>query len=393
MKTSRTRTVESTTESGGGRRGAWLWALALLVAVALGALFGRWAFAAPQVDTMSEEPATVLVSEMTVGRTLPVSVAAEWPDRPFGVGAAAGVLTSLDVTDGATVDVGDVLYTVDLRPVVAAVGDVPAFRDLAHGARGDDVAQLQRLLVDAGHFAGPPDGVFGTGTHAAVRAWQGELGVPRDGVVRAGDLVFAAALPAKVRLADDVDVGTRLAGGETVLSVLDGEPQFIATFPSGVTADLSLPIYVEIDGEPVPTTVAATRVDDSGNRFLTLVREDGAPLCAERCDEVPLDAREAVYPAHQVVVPEVTGPGVPAAAVWFTATGEPYLVLTDGTEVRVTIVGQGQGSVVLDGIEAGTEVVLADQSVTAPRSGEPAAPASTDQDPEPDAEPVATEAP
>lgn len=344
--------------------GAWLWALALVVAAGLGAVFGRWAFVPPGVEEATDAPATVDVAEMTVGRSLPLAVSAAWEARPFGVGAASGVLTSLEVADGDTVGVGDRVFSVELRPVVAAVGEVPAFRDLSQGARGADVAQVQQLLIDTGFVAGSADGVFGPATTRAVRAWQASLGLERDGVVRAGDVVFAARLPARVRVAEDVAVGTRVAPGDVVLSVLDGAPEFVATIPQASSADPSLPIEVTFAEEVVETVVAGSRNDMSGNTIWTLTRVDGTSVCADRCEQVPLDQNDAVYPARQVLVPEVTGPGVPAAAVWFTASGEPYVVLPDGTQVPVTILGQGQGGVVLDGVENGTTVVLADQTGT-----------------------------
>ncbi len=354
--------------------GPWLWALALVVAVGAGSLFGRWAFAPPQVMDATDAPATVDVAEMTVGRSLPLAVSAAWEARPFGVGGASGVLTSLDVADGDTVGVGDRVFSVELRPVVAAVGEVPAFRDLSQGARGADVAQVQQLLIDTGFLTGSADGVFGAATTRAVRAWQASLGLEKDGVVRAGDVVFAARLPARVRVAEDVAVGTRLAPGDVVLSVLDGAPEFVATIPQASSADPSLPIEVTFGEEIVATVVAGSRNDMSGNTIWTLTRVDGTSVCADRCEEVPLDQNDAVYPARQVLVPEVTGPGVPAAAVWFTAGGDPYVVLPDGTQVPVTILGQGQGGVVLDGVEIGTTVVLADQTgqpTSAPAVGRP----------------------
>ena len=348
-----------------GRRrglGRGLWALALVVAVGVGILFGRWAFVPPGVEEATDAPATVEVTEMTVGRSLPLAVSAAWEARPFGVGAASGVLTSLDVADGDTVGVGDRVFSVDLRPVVAAVGQVPAFRDLSQGARGTDVAQVQQLLIDTGFLTGSADGVFGPATTHAVRAWQASLGVEKDGVVRAGDVVFAARLPARVQVAEEIAVGTRLAPGDVVLSVLDGAPEFVATIPQASSADPSLPIEVTFGEEIVETVVAGSRDDMSGNTIWTLTRVDGTSVCADRCEQVPLDQNDAVYPARQVLVPEVTGPGVPAAAMWFTAGGDPYVVLPDGTEVRVTILGQGQGGVVLDGVEIGTTVVLADET-------------------------------
>jgi peptidoglycan hydrolase-like protein with peptidoglycan-binding domain len=361
----------------GGRLGPVLWVVTLVVAVGLGVVFGRWTFVPPQLEAATDDAATVDVTEMTVGRSLPLAVSAAWEARPFGVGAASGVLTSVELADGDTVRAGDRLYSVDLRPVVAAVGEVPAFRDLTQGARGADVAQVQQLLIDAGFLTGSADGIFGPATTRAVRAWQGTLGVERDGVVRAGDVVFAVRLPARVKVAEEIAVGTRLAPGDVVLSVLDGVPEFVATIPQASSADPSLPIEVTFAGETVEAVVAGSRDDMSGNAIWTLTRVNGMSVCADRCEEVPLDQHDAVYPARQVLVPEVTGPGVPAAAVWFTAGAEPYVVLPDGTQVPVTIRGQGQGGVVLEGVEVGTTVVLPDETdgaaPAAPAASEPAA--------------------
>jgi hypothetical protein len=69
---------------------------------------------------------------------------------------------------------------------------------------------------------------------------------------------------------------------------------------------------------------------------------------------------------------------VPAAAVWFTPAGEPYLVLPDGSQLPVRILGEGQGGVVLDGVAAGTTVVL--PAATTPQGSpatDPASPAPT----------------
>ena len=94
------------------------------------------------------------------------------------------MLTSIDIADGASADLGARLYTVDLRPVVAAVGAVPAFRDLAQGSRGADVAQLEQLLVSTGFLASPADDSFGRDTTEAevdrfAAAWNALAGEAR----------------------------------------------------------------------------------------------------------------------------------------------------------------------------------------------------------------------
>ncbi|MCL1900626.1 MAG: peptidoglycan-binding protein [Promicromonosporaceae bacterium] len=335
------------------------WLVALMLAAGLGVLFGRWAFVPPAVETAAAAPATVAVAEMTVEQSMPVAVFAEWEFRPLGVGAAAGTLTSLEVATGEAVSTGGLLYTVDLRPVFAAEGAIPAFRDLASGARGADVTQLQEFLIALGRFNGEPSGVFGASTNTAVRAWQREVGLPVDGVVRAGDLLFTESLPARVIVAEGFEVGRRIGPGDVVLSAISATPDFLAHLSGMIDLDPNLPIEVTFDGEQVTTVVTGQRGDlNLGNQQILLARLDGTPVCGTRCDLVPLDRMEASFPGRQVAIAPTTGPGVPASALWLRASGEPFLLLPDGTELPVIILAQGQGRVILDGVEIGQTVVL-----------------------------------
>lgn len=56
-------------------------------------------------------------------------------------------------------------------------------RMLRRGARGDDVGDLQRRLLELGHDPGSPDESFGPLTEAAVRELQRDAGIAVDGVV------------------------------------------------------------------------------------------------------------------------------------------------------------------------------------------------------------------
>lgn len=53
---------------------------------------------------------------------------------------------------------------------------------LSRGARGDAVENLQTLLVEAGLYQGDFDGIYGAKTEAAVRRFQGKLGLETDGL-------------------------------------------------------------------------------------------------------------------------------------------------------------------------------------------------------------------
>jgi peptidoglycan hydrolase-like protein with peptidoglycan-binding domain len=94
-----------------------------------------------------------------------------------------------------------------------------AMPTLRRGSRGSPVADLQRRLGAAGFSAGAADGIFGSNTDAAVRAFQRSRGLGVDGIVGSrtwGALLGTSpsvpgggagtnewALPASVRVAGD----------------------------------------------------------------------------------------------------------------------------------------------------------------------------------------------
>ena len=58
-----------------------------------------------------------------------------------------------------------------------------ALADLARGDRGDDVATIQRRLIDMGYLNDVADGIFGKNTQNAVIAYQQAMGLPPTGIV------------------------------------------------------------------------------------------------------------------------------------------------------------------------------------------------------------------
>jgi peptidoglycan hydrolase-like protein with peptidoglycan-binding domain len=66
----------------------------------------------------------------------------------------------------------------------------------AKGESGPRVEHLQKLLKGAGLDPGPIDGVFGSTTEAAVRAYQQKVGLPVDGI--AGPKLMGALKEARM---------------------------------------------------------------------------------------------------------------------------------------------------------------------------------------------------
>ena len=89
----------------------------------------------------------------------------------------------------ASLSIGSVVVS---PPVAHAAPTVSGMVGLQQGSRGDAVRSLQQALVAAGvNVTGGVDGIFGTGTAAAVKQFQSAKGLRASGVV---DEATAAAL-------------------------------------------------------------------------------------------------------------------------------------------------------------------------------------------------------
>lgn len=332
----------------------------ILAALATGAL-GTWAVLRvlnPPANVLDSPGYTLVTAERgTVGQTLRLNTSAVWAAEAEFANQASGIVTSVDLSDGVLVEPGTRLYSVDLRPVVVAAGAVPAFRDVAQGVRGDDVAQIQAMLTALGYAAGDPDGIFDAAVNSAVRAWQRDLGVPVDGIVRRGDIIFVPSLPARLALAPELAVGKVLSGGEPIVQVLPATPVFSIALPENqsrlVAAGMRVDIFV--DGRSWAAEVTAVTTGASQVPTAQLGGVDGAPICADDCVSIPF-GETVLLPCVIHVVPEVEGVTVPAAAVVTSADGRPGVVLESGEFRPVTVVAGASGLVVVEGIDEGVRV-------------------------------------
>ncbi|WP_424183797.1 hypothetical protein ACOBQX_17705 [Actinokineospora sp. G85] len=99
------------------------------------------------------------------------------PTATAGAAAAKPLVSGVRKTTGDTVEAGEVIVEVAGRPLVALRGDVPAYRDLAPGDSGKDVAALRAALAELGFSSkGDPAEEFGPATKNAVNAYYKSLG-------------------------------------------------------------------------------------------------------------------------------------------------------------------------------------------------------------------------
>ena len=373
--------MDSTREHSSGR---WARRAALAVVVALvgagGWLAGRVTMRQPVTDAqVAPEAVTAVVADASVGRTLTYMVTVTQPFASVATNSLAGVVTQ--VGPGGLVASGDLLFAVAGRPVFAVAGELPFFRDLERGSRGDDVAQLQAALAEWGH-ATPVSGVFGAETAQAVRSWQAATGQPRTGTVTLGTVLAVPDLPAVVRIGDALVRGDQVGGGETAVLTRVGPPQFTlelqpeqaALVPDGAA------VTVRTDGGYWPAVVGPATVDEFGRVSFALTAPDGGLVCGDECDRLDGSDRVTLMSAVSVV-PATSGPAVPAAAVRTGPDGSTFVLRYDGVTVPVTVLASGDGLAIVDGVAAGVEVVVLDgtQPGTARPEPEPVTAGGTDE--------------
>lgn len=337
--------------------------LGWVVAFGLGLGSAWWATDAtlsrPEVAEGTASPVVFTVRNGTVERVMSFTAKAAWAATRAVSNSASGTVTSLSTRPGHAVGAGDVLYTVDLRPVVAAEGSVPSFRNLSEGATGADVAQLEEFLSKTVGFSGTVDQEFTELTAAAVESWQAQLGVEATGVVRRGDLLFLPQLPGRVTLSEEIRVGAQVDSGIGAVETLSKFPRFTVTLGPDQSDLVPLDgnVRVHHGGATWRGTIASATQTEVGQLQLELAGKNGRALCHPSCAQLPV-SRPTLLRAELITVPPTTGPVVPAAALQTTPEGTTVVVGVDGDEIPVKVLAEANGQAVVSGVDPGDEIQL-----------------------------------
>ncbi len=196
-------------------RGRGWWLVGFVAFAVLGALAG-W-IAIRQVETPTEaaakaappeaSPITAGVEQRVLTSEIVLRGSAEVSDEalievPPPVDATP-IVTAIPVDVGATLQSGSMMLEVAERPVFIFEGELPMFRTITTGSRGDDVLQLEQNLDALELLAGSADEVFDSNTSRALRRLYTAEGFPPaevGGAVAAvrSEIIFLSDLPRQV---------------------------------------------------------------------------------------------------------------------------------------------------------------------------------------------------
>lgn len=336
-----------------GIRGHVVWLLVVILAAGL-----TWAAAwsvlrVPEAESTVPDRPTVIVEEGEVGRATNLVADVRFSPGRSAPAGSSGTITSIEVATGASIEAGAVLATIDMRPVVVMEGEVPAYRTLRVEDQGPDVTQLRA------HFGLAEGERFDWEVEREVRALQSQLGVSVDGVVELGDVLFLPQLPARGAPSEGIRVGAAVNAGAELYTTVESEPSFVfsvdqvrAVVP-GQAAVVQLPDGTELEG-----VIGSPTQDPNGLQMYSVVDAKGGSVCDLACGELFATDQEAQVPVTVEISEAAQGPVVPVSAIGTGADGTAVVETVEGAMLPVTIVVQGDGVAVVEGVEVGTEIRL-----------------------------------
>ncbi|MEW1830698.1 peptidoglycan-binding protein [Streptomyces sp. NPDC088196] len=221
----------------GGRIGSGRRRLGVVVSAVVLVGAGGW-FAGTQVQSPADAaashqapkagPVTVAVVRQSLTASVVATGSVEFASpRPLSLAGPVGSGASASGADGegaeqrvtkapvagTKIKEGDVLMTVNGRPVFALGGSVPMYRALGPGTSGDDVTQLQKALKRLGFDPGGTGGTYGQGTATAVSDWYKSEGYDAQ-EPNSADQQQLGTLEQAVSAAQETLLTTNSGGGE-----------------------------------------------------------------------------------------------------------------------------------------------------------------------------------
>ena len=239
------------------------------VSDAIAASLAEAARSVTTVARQADQSSRAAQSSISAAQTQINTAAAQLDNASATKIVGAGTFTWLPRL-GAVIERGQPLYAVDGRAVPLIYGAVPMYRQIALGAGGDDVAELEQSLVALG-YAAVADAQFTADDASAVRAWQASLGLPTTGEI---DLGAVVVLPGATRIARTYGtVGSQYVPGQPVLDVTETAKivsvALDTTLQSGIkvgdVASVQLPARAQAATGKVSDVSAVAQTPSGGN--------------------------------------------------------------------------------------------------------------------------------
>lgn len=201
------------------RRRGLGWLLAALAALtALGALAAYTVWGPPSSSPGEAPPrpeATAHVERTTLERRETLDGTLGHPEAGSFFARSEGVLTRLPEV-GAELSAGDRAWEIDGRPTILLRGDVPAYRLLEPGVKGEDVRRFEQALSELGYGGFTVDDEYTALTAEAVRTWQRDVaGMEVTGTVDPARIWYTSG-PVRVT-SHEIAVGSTVAPGTALL--------------------------------------------------------------------------------------------------------------------------------------------------------------------------------
>ncbi len=217
------------------------WKIGAAVIVAAAVVGGGVAVAAQSGS--SDEKKDLIVTAAVQRRTLKDEVTltgtlARKEERQV-TSVTQGRVSSVDVDDGAVVEIGQPMLALDGRQAIAVVGDTPFFRPLDVGDKGEDVRQLERVLAAAGYSPGPIDTRYTEQTRFALAQWQAEHGYPGAKPITAQTVTVSLSQSLGYTLGPHSSTGFIIGASAPAPSdVKPGSAQAVPAFATGARAHI-----------------------------------------------------------------------------------------------------------------------------------------------------------
>jgi peptidoglycan hydrolase-like protein with peptidoglycan-binding domain len=262
--------------------------------------------------------------------------------------------------EGATITRGKPIFKLDNKSVTLLYGALPAYRTLTTGIVGADVKEFEQNLWKLGYRGFTVDTTYSRATASAVKTWQGDLHLPKTGLIDPSNIVYAADAVRVDSLTSEV--GSQIGPGAPVEKITGTRPLVTVDLDStserlanqGAAVQVTIPSGKRVGG----TIIKVTTIVDQGSgnepdttkievtiRFAAVVPTSGAAIVT-----VAFAAGER----KNVLA-------VPVAALLALSEGGYGVQVVEGTTTRIVAVqtglfADGKAEVTGSGLEAGMKV-------------------------------------